>query len=314
MDDPNLLVDFAGSDDAGIYRLNEEMALVTTVDIITPPVDDPFLFGQIAAANAISDVYAMGARPLVCLNLVCFPSKILAADILHQIVAGALDKITESGAVLAGGHSVDDDEPKFGLSVTGIVHPDTFWSNSGARPGDVLILTKPLGSGVLLNANLKKWVSSRAMDQCIESLTTLNKSAFEIMADFDIHAATDISGFGLAGHCYEMAKGAGVMLKIDMGRIPVMSEALDMYERGMNTGVNQFNRERVEKNMLFEKEIPGWHQEIVFDPQTSGGMLAAVPEDQGKTLREALQRKGLDQAEIIGRVETLKNKILLLFH
>jgi len=313
-DDPNLLVGFAGSDDAGIYRLNEEMALVTTVDIITPPVDDPYLFGQIAAANAISDVYAMGGRPLVCLNLVCFPSKILAADILYQIVAGALDKITESGAVLAGGHSIDDDEPKFGLSVTGLVHPDTFWSNSGARPGDVLILTKPLGSGVLLNANLKKWVSSRAMDECIQSLTTLNKSAAEIMADFDIHAATDISGFGLAGHCYEMAKGAGVQLKIDMDRIPVMSEALDMYERGMNTGVNPYNRERVEKNMRFEKIIPGWHQEIVFDPQTSGGLLAAVPEDQGKTLREALQRKGLGQAEIIGRVETLTNKDFLLFH
>ena len=181
-------------DDAGIYRLNDEMALVTTADFITPPVDDPYLFGQIAAANSISDIYAMGGKPVTCLNLVGFPADKLDPEILHGIVEGALSKITESGAVLAGGHTTDDEEPKFGLSVTGIVHPKEYWRNVGAEPGDVLILTKPIGSGVIFNANLKNWVSDQALDECIGAITTLNKQAAAIMADFDIQAVTDITG------------------------------------------------------------------------------------------------------------------------
>jgi len=193
-------VGYETSDDAGVYRLTEDLAIIMTADYITPPVNDPYIYGQIAAANAISDVYAMGGQPIACLNLVSFPSKKLPPEVLHKIVAGALSKITEAGAVLAGGHSVEDDEPKFGLSVTGIVHPDKFWTNQGAQPGDVLILTKPVGSGVLFNANLKKWVSKEAMDACLSILITLNRTAAEVMAGFDIHAATDVTGFGLAGH------------------------------------------------------------------------------------------------------------------
>jgi selenide,water dikinase len=311
--DPNLLVGFATSDDAGIYRLSEEMALITTADFITPPVNDPYLYGQIAAANAISDVYAMGGRPITCLNLAGFPSGKLEPEVLHQIVTGALSKITEAGAVLAGGHTIEDDEPKFGLAVNGIVHPEKYWSNSGAEPGDVLILTKPVGSGVLFNANLKNWVSSQAMDECLEILINLNKKAAEVMADFEIHAATDITGFGLAGHCLEMAKGSGVTLEIAFDDLHVMSEALEMYEKGVNTGVNPHNRRMVAQNTRFEKTLPDWNQEIVFDPQTSGGLLVAVPSEEAERLLQTLHRAEVAWSHVVGEVKTLQDQINLVF-
>ena len=311
--DPNLLVGFDTSDDAGVYRLSDETAIITTADIITPPVNDPYLFGQIAAANSISDVYAMGGRPVMCLNLVAFPSKKLDADILNGIVAGALDKIREAGAVLAGGHTIEDDEPKFGLAVTGIVHPDKFWANTGAKPGDVLILTKPIGSGVLFNANLKKWVSADALDECIATLVTLSKNAAEIFTQFEVHAATDITGFGLAGHGYEMAHGSRVTFEIDMDRIPIMKEALAMYEKGVSTGVNAHNRQMVEKSMRFEKALPAWHQEIVFDPQTSGGLLVSVPAAQQASILKMLRESGIQKAECIGEVKPLENDTHLIF-
>ncbi len=300
--DPNLLVGFDTSDDAGVYRLTDEIAVVTTADFITPPVNDPFLYGQIAAANSLSDVYAMGGRPLMCLNLICFPSGKLEPAVMHGIVAGALDKITEAGAVLAGGHTIDDDEPKFGLAVTGVVHPDRYWSNAGARPGDVLVLTKPVGSGVLFNANLKGWVSPEALQACLDTLTTLNRTAADVLARYEVHAATDVTGFGLAGHGFEMADGSGVILEIEVDRIPVMDEALDMYRRGMNTGVNAFNRQMVDARTRFEVDLPDWHREIVYDPQTSGGLLAAVPAAQGTDLVASLREAGVSAAVIIGRV------------
>ncbi len=309
--DPNLLVGFETSDDAGVYRLNAETALVTTADFITPPVDDPFLFGQIAAANALSDVYAMGGKPITCLNLVGFPSDQLAPEILHGIVAGALDKITEAGAVLAGGHTTEDEEPKFGLSVTGIVHPERYWSNAGAQPGDVLILTKPIGSGVLFNANLKKWVSEDALNQCLQLLTTLNKVAAETLSRFEVHAATDITGFGLAGHTMEMAKGSKVTIKIDTTAVPIMAEAQEMYERGMTTGVNLTNRALIEADTRFEREMPKKHQEIFIDPQTSGGLLVAVPESEGKTILQNLHEASVSHAQIIGSVHPQEQDYLI---
>jgi len=311
--DPNLLVGYETSDDAGVYRLTDDIAVVMTADYITPPVNDPYVYGQIAAANAISDVYAMGGKPVACLNLVNFPSKKLPPEMLHQIVAGALSKITEAGAVLAGGHSVDDDEPKFGLAVIGIVHPDKFWTNKGAQPGDVLILTKPIGSGVLFNANLKKWVSKDAMDACLEILKTLNRTAAEVMAGFDIHAATDVTGFGLAGHGFEMAKGSGVCLEIKIKDLPIMDEALAVYKKGMTTGVNAYNRQMVRKHLRIEADLPRWHQEIIFDPQTSGGLLVSVSESQGEHLINALNAKGVTAAKIIGSVHELKEGIHLKF-
>jgi len=311
--DPNLLVGFDTSDDAAVYRLDGETALVMTADIITPPVDDPHLFGQIAAANALSDVFAMGGKPLTCLNLIGFPSGKLGPEVLHGMVTGALQKVTEAGAVLAGGHTTEDDEPKFGLSVMGTVHPDRVWTNAGAREGDVLVMTKPIGSGVLFNANLKGWVSQGALDACIEWLVTLNKTAAEVMQNFEIHAATDVTGFGLAGHGLEMAQGSGVALRIEIDAVPVMDEALEMYKKGMSTGVNGVNRELVESKWRFERQLPVWHQEIFVDPQTSGALLAAVAPSEADDLVAALHEAGIAIARRVGTVEAFDGQHRLIF-
>lgn len=312
-EDPNLLVGFDTSDDAGVYRLTDEIALITTADFITPPVNDPYTFGQIAAANSLSDIYAMGGRPVTCLNLAMFPAKKLEPEVLHQIVAGALSKITESGAVLAGGHTIEDDEPKFGLAVTGIVHPRNYWSNRGAKPGDAIVLTKPIGSGVLFNANIKKWVSDEAMEECIALLTTLNRRATEVAAEFEVHAATDITGFGLAGHCYEMVKGSQVTMEFSMDRIPIMKECLEMYKKGVSTGVNNYNRELVAGAIRFEKNLPPWHKEIIYDPQTSGGLVVTVPGSQGESLVKALQSAGIRRSSMVGKVKPLSDAAHLVF-
>ena len=308
-----MLVGYETSDDAGVYRLTDDLAIIMTADYITPPVNDPFIYGQIAAANAISDVYAMGGKPIACLNLVSFPSNKLPPEVLHQIVAGALSKINEAGAVLAGGHSVEDDEPKFGLAVTGIVHPDKFWTNKGAQTGDALILTKPIGSGVLFNANIKKWVSKEAMEACLSILITLNRTAAEVMSGFDIHAATDVTGFGLAGHGLEIAKASGINLEISIKDLPIMDEALTMYKKGVTTGVNAYNRQMVEQHLWLETDLPPWHEEIVFDPQTNGGLLMAVLETQAEDLVNALHAKGVTVAKIIGSAHELKDDIHLKF-
>ena len=307
------MVGFQSSDDAGVYRMDDETALVLTADFITPPVDDPYVFGQIGAANALSDVYAMGGRPIACLNLIGFPSRRLGSEILEGIVQGALDKITEAGAVLAGGHTTDDEEPKFGLSVTGVVHPDKYWHNAGARPGDLLILTKPIGSGVLFNANLKGWVSDVALQECLNTTTALNKTAADIMAGFDIHAATDVTGFGLAGHALEIARASGLTLEISGTDVPVMSEALDMYGKGMGTGANAANRELIRDSVRYDAALPERHEEIVVDPQTSGGLLVSVPPDQGRSLLAALHDAGEDRARIIGSVRPLDDNAHIVF-
>jgi selenide,water dikinase len=306
------MVGFHTSDDAGVYRLTDDMALVSTADFITPPVNDPFIYGQIAAANAISDIYAMGGRPITCLNLVAFPSGKLAPEILHGIVAGAVDKITESGAVLVGGHTIDDDEPKFGLAVNGIVHPDKLWTNAGARAGDRLVLTKPVGSGVLFNANIKHWVSEEALAECIAHLITLNRAACEIMQGFDIHAATDVTGFGLAGHSFEMASASGVLIVLQMDRLPVMREALAMYRRGVNTGVNPHNRRMVQDHLQIVGDWPSWQREILYDPQTSGGLLVAVAPAAADDLIAALHSAGVDHACSIGEVRPRDDHQIML--
>ncbi len=296
---------FHTSDDAGVYRLSDDMALVATADFITPPVNDPFTYGQIAAANAISDIYAMGGRPLTCLNLVAFPSKKLAPEILHGIVAGAVAKITEAGAVLVGGHTIEDEEPKFGLAVNGIVHPDRIWTNAGARGGDVLVLTKPVGSGVLFNANIKGWVSGEALTECIAHLTTLNRVACETLQRFEVHAVTDVTGFGLAGHAFEMAQASQVSIVLHMDRLPVMRDALEMYRRGVNTGVNPHNRRMVQDYLRMDGDWPSRHQEILFDPQTSGGLLAAVERETADALVDALRASGVHAACRVGEILTL---------
>ena len=307
------MVGFHTSDDAGIYRIDDETALVLTADFITPPVDDPYLFGQIGAANALSDVYAMGGRPVACLNLIGFPSRRLGPEVLEGIVEGALSKITEAGAVLAGGHTTDDEEPKFGLSVTGVVHPDEYWHNAGARPGDLLILTKPVGSGVLFNANLKGWVSDAAMRECLDTTAALNRTAAEVMAGFDIHAATDVTGFGLAGHALEIARGSGITLEISTGDVPIMPEALEMYGRGVGTGANAANRELIREAVRFDAAEAERHREIFVDPQTSGGLLVSVPADQAHGLLSALNDAGEAGARVIGSARPLDGAAQIVF-
>jgi len=300
--DENLLVGYNTSDDAGIYKIGDDLALVTTADFITPPVNDPYVFGQIAAANAISDVYAMGGEPKVCLNLLCFPSTKLPHEDLGQIIAGALDKITEAGAVLAGGHSVEDDEPKFGLSVIGLVHPQHYWSNAGAQQGDALVLTKPLGSGVLFNANLKDWVSDAAMKSCVDALICLNQDAAETMKKYDIHAATDVTGFGLGGHGLEMAKASGARLRFQMDALPLFDEALAMYKKGMSTGVNKHNEKLIADYLVYEKDISPEQKQMIVDPQTSGGLMVALPAEQAPELVKELAHIPTPAAAIIGEV------------
>lgn len=312
-EDANLLVGFDTSDDAAIYRLDDETALVLTADVITPPVDDPYVFGQIAAANALSDVYAMGGRPIACLNIVGFPSDKLEPDVLARIVAGALSKITEAGAVLAGGHTTIDEEPRFGLSVTGLVHPERYWSNAGARVGDVLILTKPIGSGVLFNARRKGRASAEAMAACIDNAITLNRTAADVMARFDVHAATDVTGFGLAGHALEMARGSGVCLRLEVDEMPLLPQVLELYERGTTTGVNAFNRSMVEPHTRFRSGLPPWHEEVFLDPQTSGGLLVAVAAEEGERLVAELRQAGVGQARRVGTVEALAPPHHLIF-
>ena len=283
-----------------MYQLTEEIAIINTADFITPPVNDPFIYGQIAAANSISDVYAMGGRPVTCLNLVNFPDGQLPPEELHKIIEGALNKITESGAVLAGGHTVEDSEPKFGLSVTGVVHPEKIWRNVGALPGDALILTKPIGSGVIFNANLKGKVSDRAFESCINTVIRLNRSAAEVFANFEIHAATDITGFGLAGHGLEMAQGSESSLHLNLNSVPVMEEAYKMYEDGVTTGVNKHNRKKTIPHIRFENSAMESKREILFDPQTSGGLFVALPEEQAKEALEQLNAKGISDSAIVG--------------
>jgi selenide,water dikinase len=275
---------------------------VVTADFITPPTDDPETFGRVAAANALSDVYAMGGRPLACVNLVAFPSKKLPVTTLAGIIRGAREKIAEAGAVLAGGHTVEDPEPKFGLAVTGVVHPDRIWRNTGARPGDALILTKPIGSGVLLNANLKGWVPGDDLAACLASLETLNRRAAEIAQEFEIHAATDVTGFGMAGHALEMSRGAEVTFEIGWDHLPVFPSALDMYERGMSTGSNATNQELAAPYTAFSRDLASAPRSLLYDPQTNGGLLFAVPTEVAADLVAALKRGGVTDATVIGSV------------
>lgn len=276
-----------------------------TADFITPPTDDPETFGRIAAANALSDVYAMGGRPVVCVNLVAFPSKKLPTSVLAGILRGAREKIVEAGAVLAGGHTVEDPEPKFGLAVTGLVHPDEVWTNAGALPGDVLVLTKPLGSGVILNANLKGWVNEADLAGCLAVLETLNRRAAEVALGFDIHAATDITGFGLAGHALEMARGGRCRFRLEHARLPVLPGARAMYDRGMSTGANGTNEALAGPHLRFAPALTKTERDLYFDPQTNGGLLFSLPAAAGESLVEALLAAGVAGATLIGRVEPL---------
>jgi selenide,water dikinase len=244
----------------------------------------------------------MGGRPIACLNLVGFPSAKLEAGLLHRIVAGAVSKITEAGAVLAGGHTTEDEEPKFGLSVTGLVHPERYWANVGARPGDALVLTKPIGSGVLFNANRAGRLPAGALDACLAGVSTLNRAAAEVLSGFTVHAATDVTGFGLAGHALEIAEASDVTLHLELDAVPLYPHALAMYERGVTTGANAPNRERIEPHVRWARAPAPRRRELWVDPQTSGGLLAALPAAEADAAVAALSAAGATAAARIGSV------------
>jgi selenide,water dikinase len=272
------------------------------VDFITPPVDDPVWFGRIAAANALSDVYAMGGKPIVALNLVMYPSKQLDMGILKEILAGGFEKVQEAGAALAGGHSVDDQEPKYGLAVTGVVHPDKILTNTGAKPGDALVLTKPLGTGVLFNACRSKKLPYSELNAILPIIAMLNKTAIEVALQGDIHSCTDITGFGIIGHAYEMAKGSRVRIELTYDGLPFHPHTLDMYKRGETTGSNKANRKMVEGFWDQKRQLNPDEEELLFDPQTSGGLLLALPASLVEDLVIRLRHAGVVDASIVGEV------------
>jgi selenide,water dikinase len=300
-DHPNLLVGFNTADDAGVYRLSDTQALVQTVDFFPPIVDDPYCFGQIAAANALSDVYAMGGVPLTALNIVGFPLGVLPAEILTEILRGGNDKVLESGAVVVGGHSIKDKELKFGLAVTGMIDPRRIITNAGARAGDVLFLTKALGTGIITTAIKRDAVEATVADTAIRQMAALNKAASEAMIAAKASAATDITGYGLLGHAGEMAAASKVTIRIFASKLPVLPDALRLAGLGMNPGGANDNREFLKGKVSMTGNIDPRLEAVLYDPQTSGGLLIAVAESSASRLKQALQAAGLTH-EAIGRV------------
>jgi len=284
--------------------MSGEIAMINTVDFITPPVDDPYWFGQIAAANSISDVYSMGGKPLTALNLVMFPSKKLDMGVLREILRGGHDKVVEAGACLAGGHSVDDDEPKYGLCVNGVVHPDRVITNTGAQLGDALLLTKPLGSGVLFNAvRAGKFAFSDLERETLPTIASLNGTAISLALRYDLHACTDITGFGILGHGMEMAVGSGNHVIIEYQSLPFYNGAQEMYRRGETTGSNKANRAMVARhNLAVSRPLTAEQEELLYDPQTSGGLLLALPAEQADKLLHDLHAADIAVAAKIGEV------------
>ncbi len=301
--DPNVLVGFDHADDAGVYKINDDLALVQTVDFFTPMVDDPYTFGQIAATNALSDVYAMGGRPITALAHVCFPTN-GDTDVLEQILRGGLSKMIEAGCSIIGGHSVRDEETKFGYSVTGLINPQRIYANRGAQPRDRLLFTKALGTGVITTAIKKGKARQSWIDAAIKSMTTLNKTAAEVIAKHEtnatpiIHAMTDITGFGLIAHAREMALASEVSLRIFANRIPILDGALDCIRADYIPAGLKANREFAECVVGYEGNIPEEIKTILFDPQTAGGLLIAVAPSSAGILADALNAAGVPAVEI----------------
>jgi len=296
-----LLVGLDTSDDAAVYKLNEETALIQTLDFFTPIVDDPYQFGQIAAANALSDVYAMGGVPLIALNIVAFPN-CLPIEVLGEILRGGADKVKEAGALLVGGHSIEDNEPKYGLSVTGTVHPDKVLANSSAKPGDVLILTKPVGLGILNTCIKEEMLDSNLVEEAIRVMATLNKVAAELMIETGANACTDITGFGLIGHALEMAEGSKVSIELDSHRVPVMEGALENARMGLVPAGTYKNRDYAGERVRIDPTISEAMIDVLYDPQTSGGLLISLEPERAQIL-EALYGEKLQTAFArVGRV------------
>ncbi len=290
------------SDDAAVYKIDEDKAIILTMDFFTPVVDDPYTFGQIAAANSLSDVYAMGGRPVTAMNIVCFPT-CLPMDILKDILQGGADKVAEAGAIVVGGHSVEDAEPKFGLSVMGMVHPKKVAANSGAKPGDMLILTKPLGVGILNTAIKADLADEATVRKAVDCMAYLNKDACEAMVKVDINGCTDITGFGLLGHAYEMAKASNVSIEIWSDYLPIIKESIDFAKMGIIPAGAYNNEGYLAGHIDFSGDICQEIKDIMYDPQTSGGLLISVPEENSEKLMEGLRRSNRQDFNLIGRVK-----------
>ena len=289
------------ADDAGVYKLTDDLAIVQTVDFFTPIVDDPYTFGQIAVANALSDVYAMGGKPLTAMNIVCFPSKTLDISVLRDILRGGIDKMREAGVVLVGGHSVDDSELKYGLSVTGTVHPKKVLTKGGAKPGDQLILTKPIGTGIINTAVKARMAGERVIETVAQSMAALNKTASEVMLQVGVNACTDITGFGLLGHACEMIQDSQIGLRIHSASVPIFPETVEFAKMGMIPGGTYRNKEFRSK-MVDSAGIGDVTLDILFDPQTSGGLFMSVSADKAGLLLAKLKEAGVTDAAIVGEV------------
>jgi len=290
------------ADDAGVYKLTDEIALIQTVDFFTPIVDDPYTYGLIAAANSLSDVYAMGGTPLTAMNIVGFPQKLFSNAVLVEILRGGFDKATEAKTLIVGGHTITDDELKYGMSITGIIHPDKIVTNAGARPGDVIFLTKPLGTGIISTALKVGEKLGTLESKAIEVMTTLNKTAAEVMQQIGVHACTDITGFGLLGHSYELAKASQVGLKIQASAVPIFEEALILVKDGFVPGGTSNNRFFLENKVHIPDSLSWEHSTLLFDAQTSGGLLIIVPAPKAAALENALRAAGVATVARIGEV------------
>ena len=304
MTHPNLLVGTKTSDDAAVYKLSEDLAVVLTVDFFPPIVDDPFIFGQIAAANSLSDVYAMGAKPIAALNVVGFPSD-LDMSILGEILKGGASKALEAGIVIAGGHSVVDAEPKYGLSVTGIVKPGSQTANSTSKPGDLLLLTKPIGTGIITTAGKQKKVGAEVLENAITIMAALNKSASESMISVGVNACTDVTGFGLLGHLREMMEGSGLGARIYKSKVPVIEGTMDLLKQGIVPGGTMRNLDSLKSTVCWDKEISENDKILLSDAQTSGGLLISVNPNKADKLQQSLSETGTLSNQIIGEVYTL---------
>ncbi|OPX88360.1 MAG: Selenide, water dikinase [Pelotomaculum sp. PtaB.Bin104] len=309
--DPDLLVGSSTCDDAAVFRLNSETAIVQTVDYFTPVVDDPYTFGAITATNALSDIYAMGAKPLLALNIIGFPVGVLPLEVLVAILKGGADKIKEAGALLAGGHTVEDKEPKYGLAVTGLVHPDRIVTNAGAHAGDVLFLTKPLGIGIVTTAIKGDLADQTAYQEAVNLMVTLNDRSARVMIESGASACTDVTGFGLLGHLYEMVSAAGVGAKLQLSKIPVLSQTRSLAAMGMVPAGAYRNLQYLEQMLKWENGIDEVDRLILADPQTSGGLLIAVSRERAETARQLFTAAGLSGCEIGEIIESTAPQILI---
>ena len=301
--DSNVIVGLEKADDAGVYKVSDDLAIIQTVDFFTPIVDDPYGFGQIAAANALSDVYAMGGIPKTAMNLVAFPLKDMDISVLRQIIQGGLDKMREAGVVLVGGHSVEDKELKYGLSVMGFIHPDRVLTKKNLQVGDRLILTKPLGTGIINTAIKGGLASKEITDTVTRLMAKLNKDAAEIMEDYPVHACTDITGFGFLGHIAEMVVDSGAGIRIHTDSVPILPQTLDYAGLGLLPAGAYKNREFFERRVDFAPRVDALIQDVLFDPQTSGGLLICVEGNRADDLLQTLRQKGVHDAAIVGQVE-----------